>query len=103
VRWILLIFLCVPCYGATICEQRLTQDEIYARLTDNTEIRLTKQTIQAFYQTTNGNAASRRAQVIQWIKDQIAAAFGPSVIDSTRIEVDIDANQNPSLLRFLNQ
>lgn len=50
---------------------------------------LTKAQVQAFYQSTNGNAASRRAQVIQWIKDGIAAALGPQV-DPQFLAYDFD-------------
>lgn len=50
---------------------------------------LTKAQIQTFYQGTNGNAASRRAQVIQWIKDSIAAALGPQV-DPLFLAYDFD-------------
>lgn len=51
---------------------------------------LTKAQVQAFYQSTSGNAASRRSQVIAWIKDQIVTALGPEQISLAELDYDFD-------------
>jgi hypothetical protein len=49
---------------------------------------VTKAEVQAFYQSTSGNAASRRAQVIDFIKTGIVAALGPEQIDILELDYD---------------
>jgi hypothetical protein len=58
---------------------------------DGRSITLTKAQMQAFYQTTSGNAASRKAQVIAWVKDQITAALGAEQVPQSLITFDVDA------------
>ena len=51
---------------------------------------LTKAAVQAYYQSTSGNAASRRAQVITWIKQGIVSALSPEQIDINELDYDFD-------------
>lgn len=51
---------------------------------------LTKADVQTFYQSTSGNAASRRAQVITWIKNGIVTALGSENIDFNDLDYDFD-------------
>ena len=51
---------------------------------------LTKQQIQAFYQTTSGSAAERKAQVIAWVKQSIVDALGPEQVTVEQLFYDID-------------
>jgi hypothetical protein len=57
---------------------------------DGRTFTLTKAAVQAFYQSTSGNAASRRAQVIQWCKESIVAALGPEQIAIADLDYDFD-------------
>lgn len=50
----------------------------------------TKGQVQAFYQSTSGSAASRRAQVITWFKESIVAALGAEQIDTNDLDYDFD-------------
>lgn len=59
---------------------------------DGRSITLTKAQIQDFYQSTSGNAASRRAQVIQWIKDSIEDALGAEQVPASSLTFDFDLN-----------
>lgn len=56
---------------------------------DGRTFTLTKAQIQAFYQSTSGSAASRRSQVITWIKNGIVTAFGTQV-SLTDLDYDFD-------------
>ena len=49
---------------------------------------ITKQDIQTFYQSTSGNAASRRTQVIQFIKNKIVTDLGSEQIDINKLDYD---------------
>lgn len=57
---------------------------------DGRTFTLTKAAIQTFYQSTSGNAASRRAQVITWIKNGIVTALGPEMISLAELDYDFD-------------
>jgi hypothetical protein len=57
---------------------------------DGITVTLTKQQIQTFYQSTTGNAASRRAQVEQFIRDTIVNTLGPQVIDPADLGFTLD-------------
>ena len=55
---------------------------------DGRSLTLTKNQIQAFYQTTTGNAAARRAAVITWVRGQITAEIGAEMIDALKVDFD---------------
>lgn len=57
---------------------------------DGRTFTLTKAAVQTFYQGTSGNAASRRAQVITFIKNGIVTALGANQIDATHLDYDFD-------------
>jgi len=57
---------------------------------DGRTFTLTKPQIQAFYQSTSGNAASRRNQVIAWIKQGIVDALGPENISLAELDYAFD-------------
>ena len=54
------------------------------------ECLLTKSQVQTYYQSTTGNAASRRAQVLLWIKEQIVAAIGPENLSVEQISFEVN-------------
>ena len=60
--------------------------------TNGATFTLTKAAVQAFYQSTRGNAASRRAEVIAWCKDQIVAGLGEANVSLADLDYDIDLN-----------
>ena len=51
---------------------------------------ITKAEIRAFYQSTSGNAASRRAQLITWFKNEVIAALGADQFALTDLDFEID-------------
>ncbi len=51
---------------------------------------VTKAEVQTFYQGTSGSAASRRAQVITWLKNNIVTALGAQQIDILDLDYDFD-------------
>ena len=55
---------------------------------DGRTFTLTKAQVQAFYQGTTGNAASRRNQVIAWLKSGIVTALGAEQIDTLDLTYD---------------
>jgi hypothetical protein len=57
---------------------------------DGRTFMLTKAQIQTFYQGTTGNAASRRAQVITFVKNGIIAALGADQITLAELDYDFD-------------
>ena len=59
---------------------------------DGRSFTLTKAAVQAFYRSTSGNAASRRAQVITWCKGGIVAALGAEQISLAELDYDFDLN-----------
>ena len=57
---------------------------------DGTTVTITKEQVQAFYQTTNGNAASRKAQTIAWVKSQLEAGLGSEYVSALLMNIDLD-------------
>ncbi len=72
--------------------QRVDNTGIELVASDGRSITITKAQIQAFFATTNGNAASRKAQVITWAKQQIEAALGISQVPQAVLDIDVDTN-----------
>ena len=61
---------------------------LYIQTSDGTEVSVTKRAIQAHYQSLNGSAASKRAETISWIKEQLAAVGNQ--IDTNNVKADFD-------------
>jgi hypothetical protein len=59
---------------------------------DGRSVTITKAQVQAFFQTTSGNAASRKAQVITWIKQQCEAALGVNQVPQALMVIDVDTS-----------
>lgn len=57
---------------------------------DGTTVTITKEQVQTFYQTTNGNAASRKAQTVAWIKSQLETGLGSDYVSALLMNVDLD-------------
>lgn len=57
---------------------------------DGRAFSVTKAQIQAFFQSTTGNATSRRNQVITWLKNNIVTALGTEQIDVLDLDYDFD-------------
>jgi hypothetical protein len=57
---------------------------------DGRTFTLTKAEVQTFWQSTTGNAASRRSQVITWLKNEIVTALGAEQIDILDLDYDFD-------------
>jgi hypothetical protein len=70
--------------------QELSQDGFTIVGSDGRSVTITKAQIVAFYQTTTGNAASRKAQVIAWIKQQCEAALGANQVPQAVMDIDVD-------------
>lgn len=51
-------------------------------------LRLGKEEVQAYYQTTNGNAAARRQKTIDWVIASFQAALGSSVDVAAEVMVE---------------
>lgn len=79
--------------------QRIDATGFFVSTREGLSITLTKAQIQAFFQTTSGNAATRRQLTIDWARGQIATALGLPLV---QVELDIDAAQNPTALRTRN-
>ena len=57
---------------------------------DGRTFTLTKAQVQTFYQGTSGNAASRRAQTITFIKNGIVTALGAEQVSLAELDYDFD-------------
>lgn len=70
-------------------EQTLSPTLVSAVCTNGATPALTKPEVQAFYQTTSGNAAQRKALVVAWIPAQFSDRSG-GMLPASKIFVDID-------------
>lgn len=75
-----------------IRSQRVDSTGISIVASDGRSTTITKAQIQAFYQSTNGNAASRKAQTITWAKQQIESALGAEQVPQAILNIYIDTN-----------
>ncbi len=71
-----------------IRSQTLTNQVLTIVAGDGRTYSVTKQQVQAFYQTTSGNAASRRNQVITWYRNGLVAALGAEQVNPAELIVD---------------
>lgn len=55
---------------------------------DGSVFTVTKAEVRAFYLTTSGSAASRRAQVITWMKNNIVTALGVAQVSLAELDFD---------------
>lgn len=77
----------------------VTNNSLYMQASDGREITLTKADIQAIYQATSGNAATRKAATITECKNRIITALGSEQIDLSNITLDMSiAEMRVSLL-----
>jgi len=82
-----------------VIAQEVTANRLWIKASNGREVEITKAQIQAFYNTTSGNAASRRTQVIAWVKQQIETALGAALIPQASIDwgvTDANGNDTPS-------
>lgn len=77
-----------------IVEQRVTKDEIYIKSSSGSEFTLTRSAIKDHFQNETGNAIVRKERTMEWIKDQILASLGPTVIEVRNVIVDVNVDDD---------
>ncbi len=77
-----------------IIEQTVSKDGIYIKATNGNVFQVTREEIKAHYATETGNAATRKANTIAWLKNQIVLALGSDMVSTVNINTNFDTTDD---------